>query len=161
MYFILILWWFRCIVNYDNQHPSGRHSILKLDTRIQILVMHFKQNIELYFHIFMHFPHWSNFLGPVVQRLVNDKTWSKIKSGCFSLFVSTLLFINLKISSMRTSLYGGKISEKNFRFNILPLDFGNCFLCFSGLSRLALPTTGNKNTLLHKITNIFSSFAFF
>ena len=49
----------------------------------------------------------------------------------------------------------------NFRFNILPLDFGNCFLCFSGLSRLALPTTGNKNTLLHKITNIFSLFVFF
>ena len=43
----------------------------------------------------------------------------------------------------------------NFRFNILPLDFGNCFLWFSGLSHLALPTTGNKNTLLHKITNIF------
>ena len=43
----------------------------------------------------------------------------------------------------------------NFRFNILPLDFGNCFLCFSGLSHLALPTAGNKNTLLHKITNIF------
>ena len=43
----------------------------------------------------------------------------------------------------------------NFRLNILHLDFGNCFLCFSGLSRLALPTTGNKNSILHKITNFF------
>ena len=81
------------------------------------------------------------------------------------LLITNLLILCMEVRFQKKfQAYYKKVAGQfslNFRFNILPLDFGNCFLCFSGLSRLALPTTGNKNTLLHKMTNIFSLFAFF